>query len=463
MTLENSESVRTDPPPTQTIEGAIDQMPRLGLSKLAVFGLVAAFCLGLYESAIVPIALPSMTAGLNTTATALAWAISLNLVGFAIGAYVIGYFADRFGRQVGLRLTFTVVGVGSLLSAVAWDAPSLTVFRFIAGCGMGAVLALITGYIGEMTPSARRGATVAKISLVSTVLIVIISLAAVPVIAAAPLLSWRILIGLGALSLLLLPFINKRDIVESPRWLVEHSGLDRAAVIVRKMESRARGVLTPETTPFIEPERLLKAGTQTPFVDLFSSRVLVRRLVIVTLVLFFFYVGFFGISTYLVLFLQGAGIDPAQALSITAVSRVASLAAAVFIIFVIDRIERKLIIAIGTVMIIVGVILVVAGLGAALAMVGACLLSFGTGSIAPAAYTYVAEIFPTRVRGTGTSLADGFGHLGGAAAPFIILPILVGFGPIVAGISVIVVMALATILISFGVKTNKRSLEDIAV
>ena len=63
-----------------------------------------------------------------------------------------------------------------------------------------------------------------------------------------------------------------------------------------------------------------------------------------------------------------------------------------------------------------------------------------------------------RVRGQPQ---DGLGHLGGAVAPFVILPILVGFGSVAAGITMIGLLIVAAILIRMGVRTKDRSLLEI--
>jgi putative MFS transporter len=96
-----------------------------------------------------------------------------------------------------------------------------------------------------------------------------------------------------------------------------------------------------------------------------------------------------------------------------------------------------------------------------MATVGSLLATMGIAYMATPAYTYTAEVFPTTARGTAASICDGLGHLGGAVAPFVILPILINAGAVAAGIAMIALLVLAAILIAFGVRTKDRSLLEI--
>jgi putative MFS transporter len=78
------------------------------------------------------------------------------------------------------------------------------------------------------------------------------------------------------------------------------------------------------------------------------------------------------------------------------------------------------------------------------------------------AFIYTAEIFPTRARGTAAAIGDGLGHLGGAIAPVVVLPVLVGFGGAAAVWVITGLTLLSGLIVTFGVRTRNRSLTEIA-
>lgn len=95
-------------------------------------------------------------------------------------------------------------------------------------------------------------------------------------------------------------------------------------------------------------------------------------------------------------------------------------------------------------------------------LIGLILLNgIGGGFTYQLMYLTSAESFPTVSRGTGYSLTDGLGHLGGAIAPSVLLPLTALVGPAYAfpilGIPVIIVGLIVIALIP---KTVGRRLEE---
>lgn len=144
-------------------------------------------------------------------------ALSIGLIGYAVGSLLIGALADRFGRFRLLVVTITLTALGSFGDAASQSVVMLVVFRFITGMGVGADLNLVSTYIGELAPARLRG----RISVL-TFLVGIIGQAVTPLIALALIPGlhngWRWLFIIGGV-IAVIALIARLELPESPRWL----------------------------------------------------------------------------------------------------------------------------------------------------------------------------------------------------------------------------------------------------
>src|SRR3990167_5340673 len=88
-------------------------------------------------------------------------------IGAAIGAVLIGFLADRFGRKAMFMFNFSLFVVATLLSALSWDVYSLCFFRFLVGFGVGADYPVCAAYLAEMSPNQSRGKLMASAMFVN--------------------------------------------------------------------------------------------------------------------------------------------------------------------------------------------------------------------------------------------------------------------------------------------------------
>lgn len=86
--------------------------------------------------------------------------VLFNLVGYVLGTLMLSPMSDRLGRRKLLLTTMTLCGIGSALTAVAHSYATLVAARAFTGIGIGADLAVVNTYIGELAPrDARARAT----------------------------------------------------------------------------------------------------------------------------------------------------------------------------------------------------------------------------------------------------------------------------------------------------------------
>lgn len=81
---------------------------------------------------------------------------SLLLLGWALGGIVFGRVADRIGRTRTLMLTMLLYSLGTALCALAPNVWSLAAFRFIASLGIGGEWAAGAAMVAEAVPEKRR-------------------------------------------------------------------------------------------------------------------------------------------------------------------------------------------------------------------------------------------------------------------------------------------------------------------
>jgi MFS family permease len=61
-------------------------------------------------------------------------------IGAAAGAVFFGWYADRYGRRLGVIIPTAIFGLFALLTAYAYDFRSLAILRMLTGIGLGGAL-----------------------------------------------------------------------------------------------------------------------------------------------------------------------------------------------------------------------------------------------------------------------------------------------------------------------------------
>ncbi len=123
---------------------------------LAVAGAIGGFLFG-FDSSVVNGAVDAVQSNFGLSSTITGLAVASALLGCAVGAYLAGRLADRWGRipamVVGASLFF-VSAIGSGLAFGVWD---LILWRVIGGLGIGIASVIAPAYIAEISPKAIRG------------------------------------------------------------------------------------------------------------------------------------------------------------------------------------------------------------------------------------------------------------------------------------------------------------------
>jgi MFS transporter, putative metabolite:H+ symporter len=410
--------------------------------------------------------------------TALRVPVVLNLAGYVIGALALAPISDRIGRRNMLLFTMLLTGLGSLYNAFAPDYTQFVLARVITGIGVGADLAIVNTYVGEVAPRRNRARWISVIFIMSSLgallgiwlgLFLTTSPAPWPhglsFAQASPSFTdgWRWMYGVGAL-LAAIGVLLRLELPESARWLVGQGRTEEADKVVSDMEVVAakHGPLAPvpDDVPMDQatPERRMS------FRALFSERIYVRRMIQLLGVWFLAYVTVFGFSAGFTSMLVSLKYPPPEAGLITAVGAFGFLACALFAVAFADKIERKLWLPIGAAITVIGgVIVAEAGTSSlAIAFIGAAIVFFGFNIWVPPTYTLSTEAFPTRARVTGFGVVDGCGHLGGGIGVLVIAPQIPNMTVLEAMLVVSGFLVLAAIVAQFSPNTRGRYYEEIS-
>ena len=81
---------------------------------------------------------------------------SILLVGWALGGLLFGWFADRFGRKRALFVTIALYACGTALCALSQNVWSLVLFRSLAALGIGGEWSVGASLVAETVPENRR-------------------------------------------------------------------------------------------------------------------------------------------------------------------------------------------------------------------------------------------------------------------------------------------------------------------
>ncbi|WP_069807092.1 MFS transporter [Vulcanisaeta thermophila] len=388
---------------------------------------------------------------------------SASLIGYIIGAYFVSTVSDYFGRRWGLITNAILIAIGSIGCALAGNFYVLITSRFIAGMGIGAEIAVINTYISEITPAGIRGKMVQLTYLAGALGFAVTPFIALALIPLSP-VGWRWMFGISAVVAFTV-FPLRTLLPESPRWLVIRGRFNEAEAVVKRLEeyvARKIGTLPPTPAPL--PENFLK---KFPTAELFNRQYL-PRLIMAIAFWFFDYMLAYGVIGFAPYILIPAGFTFTSATWYIALGSIGYIVGALSMAPLADRWERKYLVAsafsIATLAVFLYALAVYL-LSPVVLTIGAFLGAFATAFAVPA-YTYTAELFPTRARATGFALADGIGHLGGAVVPFLIYLVFDPAKPVTTGIYTFVMLGIfeiiATAIVLTGPRTTKLRLEEIS-
>lgn len=402
-----------------------------------------------FDTAVINGAVGAIATAFNANSVETGLAVSLALLGSAVGAFYAGKIADRYGRvkaMVASSVLFTISAIGSGLPFGIWD---FTFWRVLGGIAVGAASVIAPAYIAECSPSHLRGrlGSLQQLAIVVGIFIALLCdyfIAVSAGSAESPFLfgiaAWRwmfwteippaILYGMSALM-----------IPESPRYLVAQGREPEAANVLTK-------ILGGDVLAKIEEIRQTVLREREPsFSDLLSRNGGLLRIVWIGIGLSVLqqFVGINVIFYYSSILWQAVGFSEQSSLTITVITGAVNIITTLIAIAFVDKFGRKPLLILGS----IGMTLTLGtmasifgtapldaagnpnltGSAGTIALIAANLYVFCFGfSWGPVVWVLLGEMFNNKIRAAALSVAAAMQWVANFVISTTFPPILKNFG-----------------------------------
>lgn len=241
------------PAVTSTIPARLDALPWSRWHWRVVAALGVTWMLDGLEVTIVGSLGPSLERAdtLALTAAQIGWTGSAYVLGAVLGALYFGRLADRLGRRKLFLVTLAVYLAATLATALSFDFWSFMLCRALTGFGIGGEYAAINSAIDELIPARVRGRVSLAINgsfWLGAAAGAGISLYVLDPALVAPSIGWRLAFAFGGVLCIAILLV-RRNVPESPRWLMTHGRHDEAEATVARIEAEVRAQHGPIAAP----------------------------------------------------------------------------------------------------------------------------------------------------------------------------------------------------------------------
>ncbi|MGA6980549.1 MAG: sugar porter family MFS transporter [Candidatus Sulfotelmatobacter sp.] len=376
-----------------------------------------------YDNIVISGAIGYLSQLFHLNAAGIGWAAGCALVGCIVGCALAGPVADFLGKKKGLALCAICFALSSVGMMFAASLHQFVIWRLIGGLGIGAASVISPNYIAEIAPTRVRGRCVTLYQLG----IVVGILAAVFVNMLIQRMGneswnistgWRLMFLAGVVPAVLFGLMIV-PAVESPRWLMKVGRRQQAVSILAKINGPS---VAQSEAAEIETSLATEEGHIS---ELFTT---FRRPLLLGVML----AGLQQISGITPLFsflpeiFRSAGTATGDAFFQSVLVSLINLLFTLVALWLVDRAGRKTLILAGTAVQFVSLVLVgwfyhIHGSGLAVLILVMSFVAghaFGNGV---ACWVIISEIYPTKVRGRGMSIATTalwlVGYLGNQLFP----------------------------------------------
>ncbi|GAA3128564.1 sugar porter family MFS transporter [Planomonospora alba] len=307
-----------------------------------------------YDSAVINGAVTGIQRHFEVGPVTTGFVVAIALLGSALGAWIAGGLADRWGRTRTMQVAavlFAVSSVGQALPFGIWD---LAFWRVLAGVGIGMASVLGPAYIAEVSPPAYRGrlGSFQQLAIVLGIAVSQLVNYAIAQVAGGDVnnellgvQAWQWMLG-ACLVPALLYLLFASVIPESPRFLVAAGRAERAREVLAEVEGGGADL----DARLADIQRSLRLEHRPRLRDLRGSALGLLPIVWIgiTLSVFQQFVGINVIFYYSSALWQSVGINQSDSLLISFSTSIINIVGTFIAIALVDRIGRRPLLMIGS-------------------------------------------------------------------------------------------------------------------
>ncbi len=372
------------------------------IRRIAVTGATAGLLFG-FDTAVINGALLSLRTHFALSEVQVEFGATSLLYGCFAGAMAAGLLSDRYGRRSILRVSGLLFLLSAVAASLAATFVEFTIARFVGGLGIGFASTIAPLYLAEVSPPEKRGSivTLNQIAIVTGILVAYSTNWGLAVFGPD---AWRWMFGSAALPALAF-LVCLRFVPESPRWLFQKQRLEEASAALVEINGTATLVEQVE-----EIQAAIAQENPAPGWMRRLRRPLLLAVAIAALQ------QMTGINTVLyygsLLFVtHGNSGSDQRAFAANVLLGITNLLFTLLALFIMDRVNRRPLLTGSAAVMLLALLLLVFAFHqvhpAFSLVVGSTMLyvaAFATG-LGPGAWVYMAEIFPTAIRGRAMSIA----------------------------------------------------------
>ncbi|MEV0195750.1 MFS transporter [Nonomuraea sp. NPDC050691] len=374
-----------------------------GYARRAILASASGYAMDGFDLLILSFGLLAISQSMGVSLSEAGSLTSLTLWGAVIGGVAFGYLADRFGRARMLAWSIILFAAFTGLCALAPNMETLSLFRFIAGAGLGGEFGIGMTLAAEAWPTAKRARATALVGIGWQVGVLVAALVSPWAIEN---LGWRGLFAIGAVPALL-AFLMRKTMGEPE--LFKRSVADRAKT------DKARTTV---------PIRLL-------FADPTTAKATIGILILCSVQNF----GYYGVMTWLPTYLsKSLGLGLTKSALWTAVT-VLGMMAGIFVFGLLaDRIGRRPIFWIYQAGAVVSLVVYSRLSDELTLLAGGAIMGFFVNGMLGGLGALMAETYVTQVRSLAQNLLFNLGRGIGGLAPVVVALVAVQYGfPVAIG------------------------------